>query len=98
MVGYHSGEVVQGGNYHENSGQVHLPHTTESFNLHSSMDDFIWNTSAWKSEPDVGRVADGVAARVDRLAALGNGQVPQVMAMAFCILHERLSKRVGNGA
>ena len=52
----------------------------------------------WEAEPDVGRVADGVAARVDRLSALGNGQVPQVMAMAFCILHERLSKRVGNGA
>lgn len=52
----------------------------------------------WSTEPDVGRVADGVAARVDRLSALGNGQVPQVMAMAFCILHERLSKRVGNGA
>lgn len=52
----------------------------------------------WSVEPNVGRVADGVAARVDRLSALGNGQVPQVMAMAFCILHERLSKRVGNGA
>jgi DNA (cytosine-5)-methyltransferase 1 len=30
----------------------------------------------WQSEPDVGRVADGVAARVDRLKAIGNGQVP----------------------
>lgn len=52
----------------------------------------------WSTEPDVGRVADGVAARVDRLSGLGNGQVPQVMAMAFRLLHERLSKRVGNGA
>ena len=52
----------------------------------------------WHSEPVVGRVANGVAARVDRAKAIGNGQVPQVMAMAFCILHERLSKRVGNGA
>jgi len=55
-------------------------------------------SSWWQSEPDVGRVAHGVASRVDELKALGNGQVPQVMAMAFCILHERLSKRVGNGA
>lgn len=52
----------------------------------------------WKAEPGVDRVVDGLADRVDRAKAIGNGQVPQVMAMAFCILHERLSKRVGNGA
>lgn len=33
---------------------------------------------AWAPEPDVGRVADGVPARVDRLRALGNAVVPQV--------------------
>ena len=32
----------------------------------------------WALEPDVGRVADGVPARVDRLRALGNAVVPQV--------------------
>lgn len=32
----------------------------------------------WATEPDVGRVADGVPARVDRLAALGNALVPQI--------------------
>jgi DNA (cytosine-5)-methyltransferase 1 len=32
----------------------------------------------WLSEPDVGRVADGVPARVDRLRALGNALVPQI--------------------
>ncbi len=37
----------------------------------------------WATEPDVGRVAHGVAARVDRLKAIGNGQVPAVAAMAF---------------
>jgi DNA (cytosine-5)-methyltransferase 1 len=37
----------------------------------------------WASEPDVGRVAHGVAARVDRLRALGNGQVPSVAALAW---------------
>jgi DNA (cytosine-5)-methyltransferase 1 len=31
----------------------------------------------------MGRVADGVAHRVDRLKAIGNGQVPVVAASAF---------------
>lgn len=34
----------------------------------------------WCVEPPVGRVADGVANRVDRLAALGDGIVPGVVA------------------
>ena len=32
----------------------------------------------WLAEPDVGRVADGVSARVDRLRCLGNAVVPQI--------------------
>jgi DNA (cytosine-5)-methyltransferase 1 len=36
-------------------------------------------SSAWGVEPDVGRVAHGVPARVDRLRALGNAVVPQVV-------------------
>jgi len=35
-------------------------------------------TNQWAIEPDVGRVADGVPRRVDRLRALGNAVVPQV--------------------
>ena len=37
----------------------------------------------WETEPDVGRVADGVDARVDRLKAIGNGQVPAVAVLAW---------------
>ncbi|WP_397453236.1 DNA cytosine methyltransferase [Pseudomonas sp. NA-150] len=37
----------------------------------------------WAIEPGMGRVADGVAYRVDRIKALGNGQVPGVAARAF---------------
>jgi DNA (cytosine-5)-methyltransferase 1 len=40
----------------------------------------------WQSEPDVGRVADGVPARVHRLKALGNAQVPLQAAAAFRLL------------
>lgn len=32
----------------------------------------------WPAEPDVGRVADGVPGRVDRLKSLGNAVVPQI--------------------
>lgn len=37
----------------------------------------------WKSEPDVGRVVDGLAFRVDRIKALGNGQVSSVVKLAW---------------
>jgi len=40
----------------------------------------------WDAEPAVGRVANGVAHRVDRLKALGNGQVPRVAAEAWYLL------------
>lgn len=46
----------------------------------------------WSAEPDVGRVAHGVAARVDRIKALGNGQVPAVAATAFRVLLGRIMK------
>ena len=42
----------------------------------------------WAVEPRVGRVANGVAARVDRLKAIGNGQVPQVVAAVWRKLSE----------
>lgn len=51
--------------------------------------------SWWATEPDVGRVAHGVAARVDRLKAIGNGQVSECAAEAFCRLIERITKSVG---
>lgn len=40
----------------------------------------------WQAEPDVGRVADGVAFRVDRIKCLGNGQVPKCAAEAWKLL------------
>ncbi len=43
----------------------------------------------WATEPDVGRVAHGVAARVDRLRCIGNGQVPAVAALAWQILNTK---------
>ncbi|WP_374557959.1 DNA cytosine methyltransferase [Aquitalea pelogenes] len=43
----------------------------------------------WPAEPDVGRVANGVANRMDRIKALGNGQVPKVAATAWQIFCQR---------
>lgn len=47
-------------------------------------------SSWWAFEPNLDRVAHGLASRVDRLKALGNGQVPLVAATAFQILKQRL--------
>jgi DNA (cytosine-5)-methyltransferase 1 len=44
-----------------------------------------WN-SWWSSEPDLGRVANGVAYRLDRLKAIGNGQVPHCAVAAWKML------------
>lgn len=53
------------------------------------------NCAWWKNDPadqdgafesKLGRVADGVVNRVDRLKAIGNGQVPLVAATAFKLL------------
>jgi DNA (cytosine-5)-methyltransferase 1 len=40
---------------------------------------FCW----WATEPGMGRVAHGVAHRMDRLKAIGNGQVPAVVREAW---------------
>ena len=51
-------------------------------------DGLIYGRSSdfWSIEPNVGRVANGVAARVDRIKAIGNGQVPLCAASAWRIL------------
>jgi hypothetical protein len=42
--------------------------------------------NGWPAEPDVGRMVDGLAFGMDRIAALGNGQVPRVAAAAWKLL------------
>jgi len=64
--------------------EQHCGHVTpggRSRNVHAGIN---W----WEIEPDVGRVVDGMAHRVDRLKALGNGQVPIVAATAWHLLTE----------
>jgi|LakMenEpi03Aug12_release.lakeMendotaPanAssembly.Ray.scaffolds.fasta_scaffold209604_3 DNA (cytosine-5)-methyltransferase 1 len=54
----------------------------------------IKHTSWWEVEPDVGRVANGVAAGMDRLKSIGNGQVSEVARTAWNVLKGRLDERV----
>ena len=52
----------------------------------------ICESDFWSIEPNVGRVVDGMASRVDRLKAIGNGQVPLCAATAWSILMERINE------
>lgn len=46
----------------------------------------------WSAEPDVGRVAHGIPARVDRLKCLGNAVVPQQAYQIFRALKEEMDR------
>jgi DNA (cytosine-5)-methyltransferase 1 len=46
--------------------------------------------TTWDVEPGVGRVVNGLASRVDRIKALGNGQVPLQAAVAFSLLYKKV--------
>ena len=48
----------------------------------------IGSAQWWEIEPPMDRVVDGMADRVDRLKAIGNGQVPLCAATAWRILSE----------
>ena len=48
----------------------------------------IGRSNIWATEPNVGRVVNGVAARMDRLKAIGNGQVPEVARRAWEALND----------
>ena len=71
-----------------NSGDVwrewELGFTQQEYNSRGSPID--GSGEWWSVEPSVGRVADGVAHRVDRLKAIGNGQVPLCAATAWRLL------------
>jgi DNA (cytosine-5)-methyltransferase 1 len=49
-----------------------------------------WEKGTWESS--VNRVETGIKNRVDRLKAIGNGQVPGVAALAWKILSGRITK------
>ena len=71
----------------QGSGQHEQPIDSKT-SRQGKADGLIYGRSSdfWATEPNVGRVANGVAARVDRIKAIGNGQVPLCAATAWRIL------------
>ena len=63
-------------------------YSAQASNRQANYAESIGTSNQWAIEPNVGRVADGVAARVDRLKSIGNGQVPLCAATAWRILSE----------
>jgi DNA (cytosine-5)-methyltransferase 1 len=56
-------------------------------------------TVYWDVEPELVRMVDGLADRVDaakRISALGNGQIPAVAARAWRTLRNRIGRRIWN--
>jgi DNA (cytosine-5)-methyltransferase 1 len=64
--------------------------STQNETLETKITTTIGNKNYWLYESGFPRVVDGVAARVDRLKAIGNGQVPKVAATAWKLLSERI--------
>jgi DNA (cytosine-5)-methyltransferase 1 len=61
---------TQVSDWRRNSGEQLLGSESEAWR--------VARGSAWCAEPELGRVADGISNRVDRLRALGNAVVPQI--------------------
>jgi DNA (cytosine-5)-methyltransferase 1 len=71
----------------QRQGQYEQPiHPTQGNDWQADYVESIGRPEQWSVEPNVGRVANGVAARVDRLKAIGNGQVPLCAATAWHLL------------
>jgi len=70
----------------------HGERTRQSIGSYKGHAELDARCSWWRQDPaeapksNVGRMANGVASRVDRLKAIGNGQVPSVAALAWNIL------------
>lgn len=85
----HNQPGCEGFNQISNSNSAQLKRNCSAIGVHQEYTN-IGYPCWWEAEPNVGRVADGVAFTVDRLKAIGNGQVPLCAATAFELLKGRL--------
>ena len=71
----------------EGQGEFEQPINSKTYrDWETSQSADVRESDFWATEPDVGRVVNGMASRVDRIKALGNGQVPLCAATAWRIL------------
>jgi DNA (cytosine-5)-methyltransferase 1 len=88
LTGMDSLPVLRGVSLHDSpDARARLPMPTNRGVGHRPLRGF----RGWEAEPNVGRVAHGVASRVDRLKAIGNGQVSIVAATAWRLLTEAIN-------
>lgn len=70
--------------YNNSAQQQREQQPIGSIAQHSDIGAYGW----WETEPELGRLADGVSNRVGQLKGYGNAQVPLQAAVAFKILME----------
>jgi hypothetical protein len=71
----------------QRQGQSEQPINSKTYeDWETSQSANVRESDFWAIEPNVGRVVNGMASRVDRIKALGNGQVPLCAATAWRIL------------
>jgi len=87
VVAYTCNTGLQGCKFIQNDSREAASRQTSTYGAITQCDnDGEKRRHWWDVEPNVGRVANGVAARVDRLKAIGNGQVPEVARTAWGLL------------
>jgi DNA (cytosine-5)-methyltransferase 1 len=84
-----NGERLERGKEIGNPGKI----GKESYQFNSRLSD-IFGGEWWQTEPTVGRVAHGMADRVDRLRACGNGVVPYQAYRAYSELIKRADQNM----
>ena len=74
----------------EDIGYLATPTVAHNWDCHVNAKTSVlpeFSSSVWTSNPRESRVADGLANRMDRFKAIGNGQVPGVARLAWEILN-----------
>jgi DNA (cytosine-5)-methyltransferase 1 len=97
-IGIQTGHpIIDGNNSQSNVGDSKITRFSSCFEGQGEGQPWrasIGSSQWWEIEPPLDRVANGMADRVDRLKAIGNGQVPLCAATAWQLLTERLNDRI----
>ena len=85
-----SADVADADSQRRRGGHAERQHAEDARQSPGSTGHDASGVVSWATEPDVGRVVNGAAFRVDRLRLLGNGVVPQTAAKAWIVLNAQL--------